>query len=165
VVVVVIAVTAAFAPGGSGTSSIPHPGNGGFSHGRLHLWSAAIDVAEQRPLYGFGADSFLTATLARQARFQAPVRYAHSLPLEAAVELGIVGFVLVLALYATNVHALLQRRNTQQVWLLGPAVAAFLIANLIDWSWHLAGSGAIWAAALGGTLAATQGAAARGRRS
>jgi O-antigen ligase len=158
VILVVIAVTAAFASGGSGTGSIPHPGSGGFSHGRLHVWSAAIHVAEQRPLYGFGADSFLTATLARQARFQAPVRYAHSLPLEAAVELGIVGFVLVLALYAASVHALLQRRNTPQVWLLGPAVAAFLIANLIDWSWHLAGSGAIWAVAVGGILAVARGA-------
>jgi hypothetical protein len=34
----------------------------------------------------------------------------------------------------------------------GPTVVAFLLANLIDWPWHLAGSGAVWAAALGGLL-------------
>ena len=146
---------------GTTTGQIPHPGNGGFSHGRLHLWSAAVHVAEQRPVYRFGADSFLAATFTEQDRFQPPIRYAHDLPLELAVELGIPGFVLALALYGASADVLRRQGSTIRVWLLGPAVAAFLVANLIDWSWHLAGSGAIWAAAVGGTVAATRGAQSR----
>ena len=80
------AASLAFGSGVSATGTIPHPGNGGFSHGRLHLWSAALEVAERRPLSGFGADSFLTATFAAQDRFQPPVLYAHDLPVELAVE-------------------------------------------------------------------------------
>jgi hypothetical protein len=155
VILVVLVGTAAMASGGTTTGPIPQPGNGGFSHGRLHLWSAAVRAAEQRPVYGFGADSFLAATFTEQDRFQPPIRYAHDLPLELAVELGIPGFLLALALYGASADVLRRQRSETRMWLLGPAVAAFLIANLIDWSWHLAGSGAIWAAALGGTLAAT----------
>jgi hypothetical protein len=42
-------------------------------------------------------------------------------------------------------------------WLLGPAVAAFLVANLVDWTWHLAGASAVFALALGGLLGADEG--------
>ena len=38
-------------------------------------------------------------------------------------------------------------------WLLAPAVAAFPLANLLDWPWALTGVGVVWALALGGLLA------------
>jgi hypothetical protein len=38
---------------------------------------------------------------------------------------------------------------------LGPAVIAFLIANLFDWPWHLAGADAIFALALGALAASS----------
>ena len=37
-------------------------------------------------------------------------------------------------------------------WLLAPAVAAFPLANLLDWPWALTGTGALWAVAAGGLL-------------
>jgi hypothetical protein len=45
------------------------------------------------------------------------------------------------------------------VWLLAPAVAAFPLANLLDWPWALTAVGVLWAVAVGGLLAA-RGAAA-----
>jgi hypothetical protein len=123
---------------------------GGLFHGRLHLWDAALQVFAAHPLAGSGADSFLLAS----ARYQrsGPIAFAHDLPLELAAELGVVGLLLCLALYATTGAALWRARNRAAGWLLGPGAAAFLAAGLVDWPWHLAGSGAVWAACTGGVI-------------
>jgi O-antigen ligase len=133
-----------------GASREPH---GGFWHGRLHTWRAAAETVADRPLAGSGADAFLAAS-ARHQR-EGPVRFAHDLPLELAAELGALGAMLALALYATAAAAVWRARRSPAGWLLGPAVLAFLAAGLVDWPWHLAGSGAVWAAALGGVVAAS----------
>jgi hypothetical protein len=125
----------------------PRPRAGGFWHGRLHTWRATIDTIRDRPLAGAGADAFLVASARHQQ--DGPVRFAHDLPLELTAELGVPGGVLALALYAATAAALWRARRTRAAWLFGPAAAAFLGASLLDWPWHLAGSGAVWAAALG----------------
>jgi len=126
---------------------VAHNASAGFWHGRLTLWAKTIETAEDRPLIGGGADGFLAASIRYQR--SSPIRFAHDLPLELAAELGIVGFLLALGLYATSARALWKARATAGAWMLAPAAAAFLVANLIDWPWHLAGCGAVWAAALG----------------
>jgi hypothetical protein len=131
-----------------------HPAvDGGFWHGRLRTWQAAIDTFADRPVAGSGADSFLAASVLHQRFF--PVRFAHDLPLELAAELGVAGFVLAVALYGSSALALWRSRRRSRFWLLGPAVIGFLVANLLDWPWHLAGSGAVWAAALGACCLST----------
>lgn len=130
--------------------------DGGFLHGRLHTWRAAAETFADRPLAGSGADAFLPAS-ARHQR-EGPVLFAHDLPLELAAELGAIGALAALALYATALTAAWRARRSRAGPLLGPAVVAFLVAGLVDWPWHLAGSGAVWAAALGGVI----GASARG---
>lgn len=122
----------------------------GIAHGRTDLWSAAAETALERPVSGAGAEAFLAASAEHQGR--SPTRYAHDLPLDLAVELGLVGLVLCLSLYAATTAAVWRARLSPAAWLLGPAVIAFLLTNLIDWSWHLAGAGAIWAASLGGVI-------------
>jgi O-antigen ligase/polysaccharide polymerase Wzy-like membrane protein len=121
-----------------------------FTHGRTWMWSAAYHSAVQRPLYGFGAGSFFEATVSRQPGHGRVTRFAHDLPLEMGVESGIAGVLLALALYAAVGRALWRARGSPALWLLGPAAAAFLLANLVDWPWHLAGVGALAALALGG---------------
>lgn len=139
------ATLAAFASAGD-------PRSTDFTHGRVEQWDDAARTAWERPLVGTGADSFFAAT----ERYQdtAPTRFAHNLPLELSVELGVVGLALTLALYAAGARAVWAARASWAGWLLAPAVLAFLATNLIDWPWHLAGSGAVWAAALGGLIAA-----------
>jgi hypothetical protein len=121
----------------------------GLWHGRLDVWRTALDVFADRPLGGAGADAFLVASLPHVTHGD-PVTFAHDLPLELAAELGVGGAVLAVVLYAGSVREVWRARSTQAGWLLGPAVVAFLVASLLDWPWHLAGSGAVWAAALGG---------------
>jgi O-antigen ligase len=147
--VIALAVTVA---GDTGASKDTHRAavSGGFSHGRIRTWRAAIETAGDRPLAGSGADSFLAASVVHQR--SSPVRFAHDLPLELAAELGVAGLGLAIALYATAARILWRRRAAGVTWLLGPAAGGFLAANVIDWPWHLAGAGAVWAAALGGLL-------------
>lgn len=148
----------AFAPsGGPGTEP-----SGGFAHGRVVTWGAALATWRDRPLHGAGADAFLTASATHQRG--AGVRFAHALPLELAAELGAAGFALGLALYAAGARAAWLARRTPAVWLLAPAVLAFLTASLVDWPWHLAGSGAMFAAAAGGLSAAGGGLASGGAK-
>ena len=62
------------------------------------------------------------------------------------------GALLALMFYAGSVGPVWSRRRAAAAWLLGPAVLAFLIANLFDWPWHVPASGGVFAIALG-TLA------------
>lgn len=120
-------------------------------HGRLKIWRTAWRTFEDRPLAGGGADSFFFASAVHQGPRE--VFYAHDLPLELAAELGVGGLLLALALYAAAARALWRAPRRDELWLFGPAGAAFLLANLVDWPWHFAGSGAVWAAALGVLIA------------
>jgi O-antigen ligase len=150
-VVALAAVTAGIAagsddradPGAYGVES-----GGGALHNRSGLWHAALQTFADHPLGGAGSNSFLAASARHQDG--ATVRFAHDLPLELLAELGIAGGLLAVALYAATWRAIRRARGSPALWLLGPAAAAFLIAGLVDWPWHLAGSGAVWALAVGG---------------
>ena len=128
------------------------PPDGGLTHGRLGLWSAAAKTSAERPILGAGAGAFLVAS--RENQGDSPVRFAHNLPLEVAVELGIAGALALTLLVAGVGRALWRARRSASLWLFGPAVLAFLAANLVDWPWQLAGVGAIFGIGLGGLIAA-----------
>jgi O-antigen ligase len=132
------------------------PGDGpesGFLHGREDTWGAAVETFVDRPVEGTGADAFLAGSARHQDG--AAIAFAHSLPLELAAELGLLGLLLALALYATTAELVWTTRATNAVWLFAPAALAFLAANLLDWPWHLASLGAIWSLACG-ALAGTR---------
>lgn len=150
--VAVVAVALPLAAGLVAAAATPDSGAqaepvSGFAHGRTGLWRAAIDTAEDRPLAGSGALSFGAASL----RYQdpPPVRFAHNLPLESWAELGVAGALLALLVYGGSIGLVWSRRRAAAAWVLGPAVIAFLVANLFDWPWHVPASGAVFAIALG----------------
>lgn len=145
----IVALTLAATTDDSGPRAEPVSG---FSHGRVELFEAAIDTAEERPLAGSGASSFMEASLPFQE--PPPVRFAHNLPLQSWAELGLAGLLLVLAIYSAGSWLAWRRRFDLAGWLLGPAVVAFLIANLFDWQWFLPASGGLFAIALGGLAGA-----------
>jgi O-antigen ligase len=124
---------------------------GGLAHGRETQWRAAWRSFLDRPAAGAGADAFLAASAVHQKR--RPIRYAHDLPLETAAELGTAGLLAAIALYVAVGVALWRSRRDRYAWLVAPGVAAFMLANLVDWQWHLPLSGAIWALGLGAVVA------------
>ncbi|MCB8971277.1 MAG: hypothetical protein H6533_10750 [Thermoleophilales bacterium] len=142
----------AFAPDRSGAGIQP---SSGVDHGRIGEWRAAVDIGESEPLLGAGAESYGLVAASEGAR--SATLYAHSLPLESFAELGVTGLLLSLLVLAGTALAAWCARDTDAGVLLGPAAIAFAAASLVDWSWHLAGSGAIWAVALGALIAAVQG--------
>lgn len=146
------AAAASTAPRAAAHTTAP---DGGFWHGRLALWRAAAETVADRPLAGAGADAFLAASARHQRA--GPVRFAHDLPLELAAELGVAGAVLAVGLYAAATAAAWRARATQAAWLLCPAALGFLASSLLDWPWHLAGSGAVWAVAVGGLVGSASG--------
>ena len=149
--VVIVAAAAAVVGIVSVSGSGGSPSRGGLAHGRTQEWKAAVQTWLDRPLAGAGSGAYYQASLGHQG--SSPSLYAHDLPLELAAELGVGGLLLSVALYASSIAVLIRERARLAVWLLGPAVAVFLIANLVDWPWHLTGLGAAWACALGGCLA------------
>jgi O-Antigen ligase len=118
-----------------------------FLHGRGREWRAALETWFDRPLLGSGAGSYRVASLSHQDG--APVGFAHDLPLEFGAELGVLGLLLGLALYLSSAVVVSRAIHSSSLWLLAPMAVAFLASNLLDWTWHLAGLGAIWAASVG----------------
>jgi hypothetical protein len=100
----------------------------------------------ERPVFGSGYGSYFQASLPHQR--SAPTLYAHNLLLELAAELGVLGLILGLGMYAGGC-ALVAFAPRGAVLLLGPTVSAFLVSNLLDWTWQLVGLTAMWAAACG----------------
>ncbi len=117
-------------------------------HDRAHEWGAALRTWLDFPLVGAGGGAYYQASVPYQG--SAAVLYAHDLPLELAAELGVLGLLLGVGLYAACVCIIARTRNSAALVLLGATVVAFLASNLVDWTWHLAGLGAVWAAAAGG---------------
>jgi O-antigen ligase/polysaccharide polymerase Wzy-like membrane protein len=132
----------------SSTSLTPAARQPDFLHGRSHEWEAALQTWFDHPLLGAGANAYYIASLPHQGA--ATTRYAHDLPLELAAELGVCGLLLGLALYASAAQTISRATKSSALWLLAPAAVAILASNLADWTWHLAGLGAVWAAAAGG---------------
>jgi hypothetical protein len=143
------AIAVASLAGGSGRRWVEPVS--GFTHGRSAEWSAAARTALDHPISGAGADAYLAASADHQG--DAVTLYAHDLPLESWAELGPLGLALTLGLYASVAALLWRIRRHPEAWLVAPGAAAFLLANLVDWPWHLAGAAAVWAICLGGCLA------------
>ena len=118
-------------------------------HGRTGVWRAAVETWADRPLAGTGADAFLAGSVVHQRG--ETIVFAHSLPLELAAELGVAGFALAIALYVLTIRAVWRARGSPAARLVAPGALVFLVASLVDWPWHLAGAGAVWALCVGAT--------------
>lgn len=125
----------------------------GGGSGRWQFWSAAVDEWKEDPLRGVGAGSY-EHWWAEHASFTYFVRDAHSLYLEALGELGIVGFVLVVALALTGIGAGTRRalrasgERRVSTAALTAVFTGYAFALGIDWMWELTAVSAIGLVAL-----------------
>ena len=105
---------------------------------RYAYWRVAAKTFAHHPLRGTGAASFRVEWL-RERPFAEPVRDAHSLYLETAAELGLVGLLILGSMLSGVVLA------ARRAWLSDPALATGAVAGLtvfavhagVDWDWEM----------------------------
>jgi hypothetical protein len=105
---------------------------------RYDYWGVALDEWSDEPLRGSGTAGFRVVWL-RDRDIDEPVRDAHSLYLETAAELGLVG-LLCLGLFlggvaAAGVAAVRQERELVTGAVAG--VSVFAVHAAIDWDWEM----------------------------
>ena len=114
----------------------------GNSSGRWQFWTAAVDEWRSAPLRGRGAGSY-ESWWARNGSISYFVRDAHSLYLETAAELGLVGLALLVGALGCGVAAVVARSRAADddgaavVAALAGALAVYLVGAGIDWMWEL----------------------------
>jgi hypothetical protein len=114
----------------------------GSGSGRWQFWVAAVDEWKSHPAIGGGAGSF-AHWWAEHASFTYFLRDAHSLYLEVLGELGVIGFVLIVAFVAMGIGVGIVRvrrlsGNARTTAAALTAVwVAYAVAAGIDWMWEL----------------------------
>ena len=126
---------------------------------RVEQWRIALDSWEADKWTGTGAGTY-EFTYNRRGTDSDFVRDAHSAPLEALSEQGIIGFALLIALMLSaavaGVSAVLRSKSDADRGLLAgatAAVGAFFLGSCFDWFWEV-GALAVFATTLIGVLAA-----------
>ena len=134
-------------------------GSGGdLTQSRLTYYEVSVEAAKQNPLKGTGSGSYASATIGFQAaKLSTTTRFAHSIPAEMWVELGIGGLLISVLLYLAAIRASWRAFRVPFAALLIPLVIGFLWNGLIDWNWHFAAITALWAIGLGGLVGARLG--------
>lgn len=132
--------------------------------GRWQFWSAAVSQFRAHPLNGGGAGSW-EAWWLQHRTLRAFTQFAHSLYLEALGELGIVGFLLILAAVVAAVAGAIRSARALGSGEVSAAAAcgiAFFLAAAYDWVWQLSGIAIVGVGMLGfaiGALPSTRAAA------
>jgi hypothetical protein len=128
---------------------------GSVQSNRYEYWRVAVSSFADHPLLGTGSGGFQVEWL-RERTIPEGARDAHSLPLETAAELGLLG-LLALALLVTGVIAGASRRT--DVAAIGGLVA-WAAHVCIDWGWEMP-SVTLVAVLLGAAVLTEQGGALR----
>jgi O-antigen ligase len=125
-----------------------------FTSNRYAYWDVALRAFSQEPLHGIGAGNWSVWWL-RYRTVNEFATDAHSLPLETAAELGLVGLAL-LVVVVTGV-ALAARAAHRRGWALAAGPIAGLVAYAahgpLDWDWQMPAVTLIAIALAGAVLA------------
>jgi O-antigen ligase/polysaccharide polymerase Wzy-like membrane protein len=107
---------------------------------RYEYWRVGVDAFAHHPLRGLGAGGFRVAWL-QERRIAEGVRDVHSLELEMAAELGLVGIASLLLLVggvAASARAAVARDGALVAgWCA--ALMVWLVHATIDWDWEMPG--------------------------
>ena len=132
---------AAAAPSGSKDFTQSHLLSGSGT-GRWQQWTGAIDEWRTKPLIGRGAGSF-GAWWAQHGTLPGFITDAHSLYAETLGELGILGFMFLIATFGAGLLAVVLRlrattgRDHATVAALGATLVAYMVGAGVDWVWEL----------------------------
>lgn len=113
-------------------------GGRGVGGNRDAYWTVAAGVFADHPVQGAGSGAFVVEW-AREREIEESVRDAHSLYLETAAELGLVG-LLALGLFFAGVGAAARAAHRRDAALAaGPCAAliVFVVHAAVDWDWEV----------------------------
>ena len=108
--------------------------------GRLEYWRVAREAYGEAPLAGQGAGTFETDWRQQRRNPHSPAVDAHSLYLETAAELGIVGVLLLITALASIIVGLAwsARGRYRAPWVaLLCGVGAWMVHAAVDWDWEM----------------------------
>ena len=105
-------------------------------NGRSSYWRIAGEMVGRAPVLGEGAGAF-ARTWARDRPVPNEARDAHNLYLETLAELGAVGLLLVVALFAIPFSVLGRVREHPSAPAAAAGLAAFVVHAAIDWDWEI----------------------------
>jgi O-Antigen ligase len=108
------------------------------SNGRWQFWESAIDAFASSPVRGLGAGGW-EAYWGAHATIPRFTRNPHSLPLQAAAELGVAGIVLLLGFFAVLGKATLRRlrrRRRGDAPVLAAVIVSAAVGAVTDWTWE-----------------------------
>jgi O-antigen ligase len=103
---------------------------------RPAYWGVAVTDASERTLLGSGAGSFDDYWLEHRP-IPAYVRDAHSVYLETAAELGVVGLTLLLCALGMPLVTAARARDRRFVAPAAAAYSTFLVHAGLDWDWEM----------------------------
>jgi hypothetical protein len=105
---------------------------------RYAYWRVALRAFGDEPLRGVGAGGWSVYWLRYRTVFEA-AKDAHSLPLQTAAELGVVGLALLAAFLAGVVLAAARAMRAAPLLAAGPvaAVVAYIAHSPLDWDWQM----------------------------
>jgi hypothetical protein len=104
--------------------------------GRIAMWRSAAGEFTQHPLVGSGAGTFETWWF-QHREHPDQVRDAHSLYLEMAGELGIVGLLLLGAVVCIPLAEGVRNRRQDLVPYAVAGVSAWAVHAAVDWDWEI----------------------------
>jgi hypothetical protein len=146
--VLAVAVAAGLVAGGLGERASGADLAAGAEAGRLttvssnryEYWRVGLDAFAREPLTGLGAGGFRTEWLRKRTIAEA-VRDAHSIEVEMAAELGLVGLVAFALMIGGTVASARRALRRARGLAAGPCAAslAWLLHASIDWDWQLPG--------------------------
>jgi len=113
-------------------------GGRGVGGNRDAYWAVALDSFADHPVSGAGTGAFVVEW-ARERQIEESVRDAHSLYLETAAELGLVG-LLALGLFFAGMTAAARGAHRRDTALAaGPcaALVVFVVHAAVDWDWEV----------------------------
>jgi O-Antigen ligase len=105
---------------------------------RYDYWKVGVDAFAEKPLQGVGSGGFRTVWL-RERPAPGYALEVHSLPLEVAVELGLVGLLGFLMFIGGLTVAARRALTAERLAATGPVAAGvvFLLHSSIDWDWQI----------------------------
>jgi O-antigen ligase len=129
-----MALGALYAPGDPRTGRVDRIVDSTLTERRLVLWNDALSIVSKRPLAGVGPGRFQLAS--PTARADADARWAHHGFLQQAAETGVIGFVLLVALFLWGFFKLWAGPPDAIAVLGAAALAALGIHACVDYVLH-----------------------------